>query len=51
VLSLGLICIKIDEYHYIQLLAQYNIPYFNQSPEELVAEIQTLEQLLSEQTT
>ncbi len=43
--------VGISKWEFIQLLAQYNIPYFNQSPEELVAEVNLLEQLLSEPTT
>jgi predicted HTH domain antitoxin len=42
--------VGISKAEFIQLLAKYNIPYFNQSPEELVAEVNLLEYLLSENT-
>ncbi len=37
------------KWDFIQLLARHNIPYFNETPEELVAEVANLEQLLGEQ--
>ncbi len=40
--------IGISKIEFIQLLAKYNIPYFNQSSEELVAEVNVLEYLLGE---
>jgi len=42
--------IGISKGEFIQLLAQHEIPYFNQSPAELVAEVDRLEQFLSENT-
>ncbi len=36
------------KWDFIQLLARHNIPYFNETPEELVAEVANLEQLLGE---
>lgn len=36
---------------FIQLLAQHGISYFTESPEELVAEVKMLEQLLDESSS
>ena len=36
----------ISKLEFIRLLAQYDIPYFAESPEELAAEVATVEQLL-----
>jgi predicted HTH domain antitoxin len=36
------------KWDFIQLLARHNIPYFNETPEELVTEVANLEQLLGE---
>ena len=38
----------ISKLEFIYLLAQHRIPYFTESPEELVAEVATLERLLGE---
>jgi len=38
----------ISKREFIQLLAQHQIPYFTESPEELTAEVETVEQLLNE---
>jgi len=40
----------ISKTEFTQLLAKHNIPYFNQSPEELIAEVNLLEYLLSDKT-
>ena len=40
--------VGISKWDFIQLLAKHNIPYFNETPEELVAEVANLEKLLGE---
>jgi predicted HTH domain antitoxin len=39
--------VEISKWDFIQLLSRYNVPYFNQSPEDLVAEVHLLETLLN----
>ncbi len=41
----------ISKLEFICFLAQYGIPYFTESPEELVDEVAALERLLSESVT
>lgn len=36
------------KWDFIQLLAKHNIPYFNETPEELVAEVANLDKLLGD---
>ncbi|MEQ9552815.1 MAG: UPF0175 family protein [Coleofasciculus sp. G3-WIS-01] len=38
--------VGISKWDFIQLLTRYNVPYFNQTPEDLVAEVQLIETLL-----
>ena len=38
--------VGISKWDFIQLLTRYNIPYFNQTPEDLVAEVKLIETLL-----
>ena len=36
------------KWYFIQFLARHNIPYFNETPEELVAKVANLEKLLGD---
>lgn len=36
------------KWDFIQLLAKHNIPYFNETPEELMAEVANLDKLLGD---
>lgn len=38
--------VGISKWDFIQLLTRYNVPYFNQTPEDLVGEVQLIETLL-----
>ena len=40
--------VGISKWDFIQLLARHNIPYFNQTPEELMAEVANLDKLLGD---
>ncbi len=37
----------VSKWDFIQLLSRYKVPYFNQTPEDLVAEVNLLETLLN----
>ncbi|MEQ9370516.1 MAG: UPF0175 family protein [Coleofasciculus chthonoplastes F3-SA18-01] len=37
----------VSKWDFIQLLSRYKVPYFNQTPENLVAEVNLLETLLN----
>jgi len=40
--------VGISKWDFIQLLTRYNVPYFNQTPEDLVAEVKLIETLVDE---
>ena len=40
----------VSKWDFIQLLSRYNVPYFNQTSEDLVAEVNFLETLLNNTT-
>jgi len=40
--------VKISKWDFIQLLTRYNVAYFNQTPEDLVAEVKLIETLVDE---
>ncbi|MBC6424668.1 MAG: UPF0175 family protein [Hormoscilla sp. SP12CHS1] len=39
----------ISKWEFVQLLGQNNIPYFTESSEELVAQVETVQRILGEQ--
>lgn len=39
----------ISKLEFVQLLARHGLPYFTETPDELVAEVRTLEQLVESQ--
>ena len=43
--------LEISKVEFIRLLAQHEIPYFTESAEELIADVDTLEQLLGKNET